>query len=98
MTEIIYFYESNKEKEIKNILGTDEFMRLSYTTKIGGHDDKIGFHIYVIGDLQEISSLDLRLEKLGLIHRVSENNQNILIEKFKAAEESAAYGMGLIFG
>ncbi len=96
--EIIYFYESNKEKEVKNILGTDEFMRLSYTTKIGGYDDKTGFNLYVIGNQQEIASLDLRFEKLGLIHRLSEENQKILIEKFKATEENVACGIGLIFG
>ena len=96
--EIVYFYETSKEKEIKNILGTDKFMRLSYTTKIGGHNDKTGFHIYIIGDIQEIAELDHTLTQLGLIHRVSENNQKILIEKFKATEENAACGMGLIFG
>ena len=96
--EIVYFYESDKDKEIKNILGTDKFMRLSYTTKIGGHDDKTGFHLYVVGDLQEIAELDHTLTQLCLINRVSEKNQKILIEKFKATEENAACGMGLIFG
>ncbi len=95
--EIVYFYESNKEKEVKNILGTDKFMRLSYITKIGGYNDKTGFHLYIIGNPQEIAELDCTFGQLGLIHRILENDQKILIEKFKVVEENAACGIGLIF-
>ena len=95
--EAIYFYESNKEKDVKSILGTDEFMRISFTTKIGGHNDKVGYHIYIIGNCEELNSLENKFSKLGLTEIFGESKDKI-ISKFKADADNAASGMGLIFG
>jgi len=95
--ETVYFYESAKDKKIKDILGTDKFMRLSYTTKIGGHNEKIGYHIYVTGSLQELSKLEDEFDVIG-IERPELSERLSIIEKFKTDAENAASGMGLIFG
>ncbi len=95
--EIVYFYESSKEKEVKNILGTDKFMRVSFTTKIGGYGEKTGYNIYIIGNQDELNSLENKFNKLGLTEILGENKENI-INKFKTDAENAASGMGLIFG
>ena len=95
--EAVYFYESNKEKEVKGILTTDEFMRVSFTTKIGGYGEKTGYNIYIIGNQEELNSLENKFSALGLTEILGESKEK-LIEKFKQVAENAACGMGLIFG
>lgn len=95
--ETVYFYESKFENEIKKILGTDEFMRISFTTKIGGNKEKVGYHIYLIGNQEEIINLERKLDTIG-VEKVSEEDEIIIIKKFKEDAENAACGMGMIFG
>lgn len=95
--EAVYFYESNKEKDVKNILGTDEFMRVSFETKIGGYNEKTGYNVYIVGSQEELNSLENKFNKLGLTEVLGESKEKI-INKFKADSENAACGMGMIFG
>ena len=95
--DTVYFYESNKKTEVEKILAADAFMRLSYVTKIGGCDEKVGYHIHLTGDINELASLDNELVELGAVHIIGEQKEKI-IERFKEDAENAACGMGMIFG
>jgi len=96
--EAVYFYKSNIEKDVKQILDTDEFMRISYETKITTLDDKrSGYFIYIIGSQEELNSLNTKLINIGA-EQLSEQHSQIVIAVFKHEAENAASGMGLIFG
>lgn len=95
--DTVYFYESNKKTEVEKILATDEFMRLSYVTKISGYGKKVGYNIHLTGDMNELESLNSKLVELGAVHFVGEEKEKI-IERFVEEGKNAAYGMGLIFG
>lgn len=95
--ESVYFYEYEFEKKVKELLNRDEFMRLSFTIKIGGNNDKTGYHIYIVGNQNEIENIERKLYTIG-IERVDEEDEAEIISKFKSDAENAACGMGLIFG
>lgn len=95
--EIVYFYESNIEKQVKELLNKDEFMRLSFTIKIGGNGNKIGYNIYIIGNQEEIENIERKFNSID-VDRVSKEDEIKIIKKFKEEAENAACGIGLIFG
>jgi hypothetical protein len=95
--ESVYFYKSNMENNIKDILSDDEFMRLSYTTKSVFYDDKAGFYIYIIGSEVEIESLDVKFNLIGA-EKLKIFERDVVISNFKQDADNAASGMGLIFG
>jgi hypothetical protein len=96
--EEVYFYESGKKANVEKILGTDEFMRVSFTTKESINENRKSInYIYIIGSQEELNSLEAKFNKLG-VEKSSDENKEIIINKFKQEAENAASGMGLIFG
>ncbi len=97
--ESVYFYEKAKEKNIIEILGNDEFMRLSHVIRESNvvHGAKKGCILYVNGNQNEIDSIAQKLKDMGA-EKVTEEEEKTIINSFKVEEENAASGIGLIFG
>ncbi len=95
----VYFYEKKIEKDVGSILKDDEFMRMSHIVRESDvlHEGKKGCILYAKGSQEEIDSIDRRLKDIGA-EKVSGEEEKNIIDTFKAEEENAASGIGLMFG
>ncbi len=94
MSYVIFETEKAKRSEVDEKLKTDLISRQSITVREGsgmGLDEKL--YILIEGSEDAIS---LAKEELSFA-KIPENQEEIY-EKFKAQEDDAASGMGMIFG
>jgi hypothetical protein len=97
--ESVYFYEDAKNKDVLTILDDDFFKRTGYTVrecKLMGSQRK-GSFLYIKGSSEDIDRAEKMFEALKLLKLTGEEN-TIITAAFVAEEESAACGMGMIFG
>jgi hypothetical protein len=97
--ESVYYYEDAKNKEVLTILEDDFFKRIGYTVrecKLMGSQRK-GSFLYIKGSPEDTGRAEKMLAGLKLLKLAGEENK-IIIAAFVAEEESAASGMGMIFG
>lgn len=97
--ESVYYYEDTKNKDVLNILEDDFFKRIGYTVrecKLMGSQRK-GSFLYIKGSSEDIEKAEKMFDALKLSKLTGEENK-IITDAFVAEEESAASGMGMIFG
>jgi hypothetical protein len=97
--EVVYFYEKKAEKDVMSILKNDEFMRISHVIRESDvlHCGKKGYVLYVNASQEETDSMAQKFKDIG-VGRVTGEEEKTVIDAFKAEEENAASGIGLIFG
>jgi len=97
--EVVYFYEKKAEKDVMNILRNDEFMRISHIIRQSDvlHVGNKGCILYVKASQEEADSMAQKFKDIG-VERVVGEEEKTIIDTFKAEEENAASGIGLIFG
>lgn len=97
--EVVYFYEKKAEKDVLNILKDDEFMRISHVIRESDllHDGKKGYILYVKASQEEADDMAQKFKDIG-VERIAEEEEKTIIDTFKAEEDNAACGIGLIFG
>jgi len=97
--ESVYYYEDAKNKDVLSLLDDDFFKRIGYTVrecKLMGSQRK-GSFLYIKGSLEDIDRAENMFAGLKLLKLAGEENK-IITAAFVAEEESAASGMGMIFG
>lgn len=99
MAEIVYFFEKDKEKGIVEILKEDAFMRISHVVRESNvlHGGKRGCILYINASQEETDNIAQRLKDVGT-EKITGEEEKTIIETFKAEEENAASGIGLMFG
>lgn len=97
--EIVYFYEKKLEKDVVGILKNDEFMRISHIIRESDvlHGGKKGCILYVKVSQEEADSMAQKFKDIG-VERITGEEEKAIIDTFKAEEDNAASGIGLIFG
>ena len=100
--ENVYFYEEKVSKDVKKILESEEddfFKRIGFTVRecnLLGSDRK-GYFLYLKASSEELDRAEKKLEGLKFEKLKGEEN-NTITAAFKAEEDNAASGMGMIFG
>ena len=97
--ESVYYYEDAKNKDVLTLLDDDFFKRMGYTVrecKLMGSQRK-GSFLYIKASPEDIDRAEKMSESLKLLKLTGEENK-IITAAFVAEEESAASGMGMIFG
>jgi len=97
--ESVYYYEDAKNKDVLTILDDDFFKRIGYTVResvLMGSQRK-GSFLYIKGSPEDIDRAEKMFEGLELLKLTGDENK-IITAAFVAEEESAASGMGMIFG
>ena len=97
--ESVYYYEDAKNKDVLPLLDDDFFKRTGYTVrecKLMG-SKRIGSFLYIKGSPEDIDRAEKMFEGLKLLKLTGEEN-TLITAAFVAEEESAACGMGMIFG
>jgi hypothetical protein len=97
--ESVYYYEEAKNKDVLTLMDDDFFKRMGYTVrecKLMGSKRK-GSFLYIKGSPEDIDRAEKMFEALKLLKLTGEEN-TIITAAFVAEEESAACGMGMIFG
>ncbi len=97
--ESVYFYEDKVSKDVAKVLEDDFFKRVGYTVrecKLLGSERK-GYFLYIKANSENIDRAEEKLEGCG-IEKLMGEEQKIVTRAFVAEEESAASGMGMIFG
>lgn len=97
--ESVHFYEKKIESDVMNILKNEEFMRISHIVRESNvlHSGESGCILYVNASQEETDSISQKLKDLGA-EKVTGEEEKTIIETFKAEEENAASGIGLMFG
>lgn len=97
--ESVYFYEKKIEKDVLEILKDDKFMRISHIVRESDvlHSGKKGCILYINASQDETNDIDQKFKDVGA-EKITGAEEKTIIDTFKAEEESAASGMGLIFG
>jgi transcriptional regulator of NAD metabolism len=97
--ESVHFYEKKIESDVINILKNEEFMRISHIVRESNvlHSGKSGCILYVNASQEETDSISQKLKDLGAEKVIGEEEKTV-VETFKAEEENAASGIGLMFG
>lgn len=97
--ESVYFYEKKIEKDILEILKKDDFMRISHVVRESNvlHGGKTGCILYINASSDETNDIDQRLKDIGA-EKITGDEEKTIIDTFKAEEENAASGIGLMFG
>lgn len=97
--ESVHFYEKKIEKDVIDILKNDDFMRISHVVREYGilHGEKKGCILYINGSQEETDGISQRLKDIGA-EKITGEEEKIIIDTFKAEEDNAASGIGLIFG
>lgn len=97
--ESVYFYEKKIEKDVLGILRDDRFMRISHVIRESDvlHSGKKGCILYIDASQEETNDIYQRLKDIGA-EKVTGTEEKTIVDTFKAEEENAASGMGLIFG
>jgi len=97
--ESVYFYEDKVSKDVSKVLEDDFFKRIGYTVRecrLLGSERK-GYFLYIKSNSENLDRAEEMLKGLGLEKLTGEEKQ-IVTRAFVAEEESAASGMGMIFG
>ena len=99
LMESVHFYEKDKEKNVFEILKEDAFMRISHVVRESSvlHGGKRGYILYISASEDETTSIAQKLEDIGA-ERITGEEEKTIIKTFKAEEENAASGIGLMFG
>ena len=97
--ETVHFYEKGKEKNVIEILKDDAFMRISHVVRESNvlHGGKKGLILYVNASQDESDSITQKLKDIG-VEKITGEEEKTIINTFKAEEENAASGIGLMFG
>jgi magnesium-transporting ATPase (P-type) len=97
--ESVYYYEDAKNKDVLILLDDDFFKRLGYIVRECKlmESQRKGSFLYIKGSPEEIDRAEKMFESLKLLKLEGEENKKITAA-FVAEEESAACGMGMIFG
>ena len=97
--ETLYFYDYDVKKEADIILGDDILKRTGYTVRECKllESDRKGYFLYISALPERIKEIDELLEDLP-IEKLSGKEAKDIIKKIKTEEDSAATGMGMIFG
>lgn len=97
--ESVFFYEKVKEKDVIEILKDDDFMRISHVIRESNvlHGGYKGCILYINASQDEMNDITQKLEDIGA-EKITGAEEQTIINTFKAEEESAASGIGLMFG
>lgn len=97
--ESVHFYEKKIEKDILSILKDDEFMRISHIIRESDalYEGKKGCILYLKGSQEETDSIIQKFKDIG-VERIIGEEEKTIIDTFKAEEDNAASGIGLMFG
>ncbi len=97
--ESVHFYEKDKEKNVFEILKEDAFMRISHVVRESSvlHGGKRGCIIYINASEDENFDIAQKLKDIGA-EKITGAEEKCIIDTFKAEEENAASGIGLMFG
>lgn len=97
--ESVHFYEKKIENSVIDILKKDEFMRISHIIRESDvlHGGKKGCMLYVNASQDETNDIAQRLKDIGA-EKITGSEEKTIIDTFKAEEENAACGIGLMFG
>lgn len=94
--ESVYFCNEKIGKDVAKVGKEDDFIRISWIVRELSFKRK-GYFLYVQGTSEELKLLDDKLSDIGAEKVVSDEEKRV-IDTLKAEEESAASGMGMIFG
>ena len=97
--ESVFFYEKKIEKEVMSILKDEEFMRISNIIRESDVllPGKSGCIIYIDASQDETDSINEKFKDVGA-EKITGSEEKNVIDTFKAEEENAASGIGLMFG
>lgn len=97
--ESVHFYEKKIEKDVVDILKRDEFMRISHIVRESDilHSGKKGYILYIDASQDETNDISQKLKDMGA-EKLTGTEEKSIIETFKAEEENAACGIGMMFG
>lgn len=97
--DTLYFYDYDTKKDVERILREDMLKRLGYTVRecrlMGS--EREGYYLFIKSAPEMIKKVDELLEGVN-IEKVAGKEAEEVIEKIRAEDESAATGMGMIFG
>lgn len=97
--EEIYFYSEENSKKVNKLLEDDYFKRLGYILrecKLLGSDRK-GYFLYIKAESEAIERAEEMLKEVEIEKILGEEKERI-VKAILEEEESAAAGMGAIFG
>lgn len=97
--ESVYYYEDKVSKDVSKVLEDDFFKRVGYTVrecKLMGSERK-DYFLYIKSNSENLDRAEEKLKGLGL-EKLMGLEKQIVTRAFIEEEESAASGMGMIFG
>jgi len=99
LMESVHFYEKSAEKKVFEILKEDSFMRISHVVRESDvlHGGKRGCILYINASEDETVSIAQKLKDVGA-EKITGEEEKTIMKTFKAEEENAASGIGLMFG
>ncbi len=101
--EAVYYFEDKAKKDVEKLEGDEFFKRLGVTdreAKLMGTKRTSGYYLYVkaeSADKFKIAEEKIAESKLPLT-KISGEEEKAVIDAIKREEDSAAEGMGAIFG
>lgn len=97
--ESVYYYEDTKNKDVLAILEDDFFKRIGYTVRDCKHmgSQRNGSFLYIKGRPEDIDNAEKMFESLNLL-KLGGEEAELITAAFVEEEESAACGIGMIFG
>ncbi len=97
--ESVYFYEDDVSQKILKILEDDFFKRIGYTVRECGllGSQRKGNFLYIKANSEDIDRAEEKFSGIGL-KKLAGEEMKIVTAAFRAEEENAACGMGMIFG
>ncbi|MFC1787221.1 hypothetical protein ACFLY8_04250 [Halobacteriota archaeon] len=97
--ETLYFYDYDVKKEADIILGDDIIKRTGYIVRECKllESDRKGYFLYLSALPEKLKEIDELFDDLP-IKKLSGKEAKNIIKKIKTEEDSAATGMGMIFG
>jgi hypothetical protein len=97
--ETLYFYDYDMKKEADIILGDDTLKRTGYIIRECKllESDRKGYFLYISATPEKLKKIDELFDDLP-IEKLSGKEAKDIIKKIKTEEDSAATGMGMIFG
>lgn len=97
--DTLYFYDYETRKNVERILREDMLKRVGYTARECRFMDseREGYYLFIKSAPEMIKKVDELLEGMN-IEKVAGKEAEEVIKKIEAEDESAATGMGMIFG
>lgn len=98
--ESVFFYEDVVSKDVSKILEEDFFKRIGFVVRecnLLGSDRK-GYFLYIKANSEDIDRVQEKFEGGIGVQKLMGEEKKKIIAAFKAEEENAASGMGMIFG